>query len=577
MTEYGHDTTRKRPRWILGVAIGLLVVAATYVALIIKTSGVVPANTSVAGISLDGLSPVQAKEKLQSALGELATAPIELKVNDKNVSVDPATAGLGINISRTIDELSAKTANPITLIKRLRGGGETNLVIDIDESKLMAAVHGLATNTTVAATEPSIVFLDGQGTVVAGKPGVVLDEAKALELIRNNYMTSSADALVVPVQITQPHPATVATDYLGAAMSAVSVPVIVSIGGVSTSLTPAQLKSAVSFTYKDGKFVPGVDGEKLFASLKEISGAFPQGPVDATFKIVNGKPVVVPGVAGRGTTPEKLAASVASVITDLNSRTVVIPLAIVQPDFTTEEAKALGITDVLSTFTQHFPYAAYRVQNIGQAAKYLNGTIVQPGETFSMNDTVLERTEANGYTKGFIIGGDGLFHEDLGGGVSTATTAVWHAAFYANMVRVEQRAHSFWIARYQPGLEATVSWGSLDLKWKNPEKSGVLIVTAMTNSSITVTMYGTKTYDKVESTSSPRTNVTPYKTIISTDPQCIVQPGVNGFSITVTRVVTKAGIVASTEPFKTVYSPSTNVICRKASPSPTPKPSPSRS
>lgn len=564
MTDINTNQSTSRSRWVLAVAIGLLVVAAGYIALVFSLSGNVPSHTSVAGVTLDGLSSQQARNKLQSALGTQATTPITLTVNNQEAAVDPSTAGLSIDVNSTVEALTAKTFNPVTLVKRLRGAVPAQLVVLIDDKKLVAAVHGLAMNTTVAAVDPSIIFANGHATVVEGKPGVVLDEAKTAALIREKFMSRSTNTITAPVQITQPKPTSLATNYLGAAMSAVSVPVMVNIGGVTTTLTPAQLQGAVSFVYKDGKFVPEVDGAELYAILKSVSGAFPQGPVDATFKIVNGKPVVVPSVAGKGTTPEKLAASVASTLTDMNSRTVVIPLAIVQPDFTTEQANALGITEVLSTFTQHFPYAAYRVQNIGQAAKYLNGKIVKPGETFSMNDTVHERTEANGYTKGFVIGGDGLFHEDLGGGVSTATTAVWHAAFYANMVRVEQRAHSFWIARYQPGLEATVSWGSLDLKWRNPEKSGVLIVTAMTNSSITVTMYGTKNFDKVESTSSPRTNITPYKTVISTDPQCIVQPGVNGFSITVTRIVTKAGVVASTEPFKTVYAPSTNVICRKA-------------
>ena len=116
-----------------------------------------------------------------------------------------------------------------------------------------------------------------------------------------------------------------------------------------------------------------------------------------------------------------------------------------------------------------------------------------PGQTFSMNDTVKERTVENGYTVGTVISG-GRFAEELGGGVSTITTTMWHTAFYAGLERVEQRGHSFYISRYLPGLEATVAWGSLDLRFKNDSPYGVLIKASITNSSVTVTMYSTKRY-----------------------------------------------------------------------------------
>jgi vancomycin resistance protein YoaR len=180
-----------------------------------------------------------------------------------------------------------------------------------------------------------------------------------------------------------------------------------------------------------------------------------------------------------------------------------------------------------------------------------------------MNDTVKERTVANGYTTGFIIGPGGQFREDLGGGVSTATTAVWTAAFYANMERIEQRAHSFWISRYRPGLEATVSWGSLDMRWRNPLKTAVLIKAYITDSSVTVTLYGTKTFDEVQAISSPMRNTRPFATVYSTDPLCVGQDGVNGFDITVTRKVIKDQKVVASQDFVTNYAAGPHVICGK--------------
>lgn len=77
-----------------------------------------------------------------------------------------------------------------------------------------------------------------------------------------------------------------------------------------------------------------------------------------------------------------------------------------------------------------------------------------------MNDTVAERTVENGYAEGVVVGEGGVLTKDMGGGVSAATTATWTAAFFAGLEKVEQHAHSIYISRYTPGLEATVWWGS---------------------------------------------------------------------------------------------------------------------
>ena len=110
--------------------------------------------------------------------------------------------------------------------------------------------------------------------------------------------------------------------------------------------------------------------------------------------------------------------------------------------------------------------------------------LLQPGETFSLNGVVGERTPENGFVVGYVIEG-GRLVEDYGGAVSTITTAMWHTAFFAGMTRIEQRAHGYWISRYVAGLEATVSWGTLDLKFRNDTPYGVYITSSVTDTSVT--------------------------------------------------------------------------------------------
>jgi hypothetical protein len=242
-----------------------------------------------------------------------------------------------------------------------------------------------------------------------------------------------------------------------------------------------------------------------------------------------------------------------------SGRSAELSLGRLEPGLTTAEAKELGVTEVISTFTQEFPYAAYRVTNIGVASQQINGTVLEPGETFSLNGIVGERTPENGFVKGFVIQ-DGRLVEDYGGAVSTITTAMWHTAFYAGMTRIEQQAHSYWISRYIAGLEATVSWGSLDLRFRNDTPYGVFITSSVSDTTVTTTMWSTK-YWEIDAEFGPRENVQSSGTVYDSGDGCVPQTGVDGFDITVVRVWSRNGEVQRREPLRTSYNPAATVIC----------------
>ena len=187
-----------------------------------------------------------------------------------------------------------------------------------------------------------------------------------------------------------------------------------------------------------------------------------------------------------------------------------------EPDFTAEDASALGIKEKVSSFTTYYPPATYRDVNIGRAAELIDGTVLKPGETFSLNDTVGERTVENGFTTGTIIS-NGIFKEDLGGGVSQMATTLFNAAFFAGLEDVEHKPHSVYIDRYPVGREATVAWGAVDLRFRNDTDHGVLIDAKVTPSAgrsqgvVTVSMWSTKQWD-IETTTSDRYAYTAPKT-----------------------------------------------------------------
>jgi vancomycin resistance protein YoaR len=277
---------------------------------------------------------------------------------------------------------------------------------------------------------------------------------------------------------------------------------------------------------------------------------------------------VIPARPGVGYDPADVTNAFLELVTrPQGKREMAVKATVQEPEFTTQDARELGIKEKVSTFTTYYPYAEYRNTNIGRAAELVDGTLLKPGETFSLNDVVGERTRENGFTEGFIIS-DGIFKEDLGGGVSQMATTTFNAMFFAGLEDVEHKPHSFYIDRYPVGREATVAWGAVDLRFRNDTKYGVLIEADVTPSTpstsgvVTVSMWSTKVWD-VTATTSARYNATSPETRVLRTEDCYPNEGYGGFDVDVTRTFRRAGSteVAKTETFHTTYTPSDTVIC----------------
>ena len=190
--------------------------------------------------------------------------------------------------------------------------------------------------------------------------------------------------------------------------------------------------------------------DHLVAAPVSGSGA----PVDATVRLVDGSPQVIPARPGVTYDPTPCRSLPRLVTSRRGARDRGAPRS---PSRSHHRGRpGLEITEQVSTFTTYYPYAEYRNINIGRAAEIIDGTVLEPGETFSLNGTVGERTRANGFTEGFIIS-DGIFKEDFGGGVSQVATTTFNAAYFAGLKDVEHKPHSFYFDRYPVGREATVA------------------------------------------------------------------------------------------------------------------------
>ena len=536
-----------------------------YAAAVISVSGDVPTGTSVRGVDIGGMTTEEAAATLEEELGDEASAPMPVTAGEATTEIDPEEAGLAVDWEATASQASGLILRPTELVAHLRGEVELEPITTTDSEALVASLEALAEVAAVEPVEPRIRYSKAaEATYRAGVQGTLLDVPGAADMVSDAYFQPDTATLALPMtpvapQVSDEEAQRVFTEL---AEPAVALPVALEVGEENAEIPPADIARTLTFEPEGTTMEATLDGEELHELLEDELAGIERPGRDATVRIESGKPVVVPSRTGRSVDSKELGTAVFAVLpaTTADARRAVVGLSISQPALTTAEAKALNITEKLSSFRQAFPPAPYRYTNVGEAARRLNGTILEPGETFSMNDTIKERTRANGYTEGFIISG-GRFREELGGGVSIITTATWTAGFYAGLERVEQHPHGLYISRYQAGLEATVAWGLLDLKMRNETGNGVLITAKRFNDGVLIEMWGTKKWDDVTSTFTQRRNFTDFQTIYDDGERCVPSDGVRGFSIAVTRRRINDGKSVSTETWPTTYRPTPNVIC----------------
>lgn len=534
-----------------------------------------PKNATIASIAVGGLTPSQAQTKLETEYAAIATKPIEVALDSeqkKTLSVDPAEAGLMVDYPATIAQAGGgRSFHPAAIWRVLTGGSKTEPVVTVDQAKLAAAVADLAGQLDSKPIDATVTYAKGKVAKTPGSSGIVVEQDEAAQAIRAAYLGETQTAVFLPAEVTEPAITGAEADEFvkNVATATVSGPVTVKVGDAgSLAVSPAMLTEALTVTTTDGALGQALDPARLLKGAEsEVKKLTLKKPKNATVKLVDGKPTVIDAVRGTGVAAADLAKAVEAVLTrPAAERTVSVAPSGQDAKFGTEDAKKLGIKQVIGEFTTQFPYAPYRNTNIGRAAQLINGTVLKPGETFSLNKIVGERTYANGFVDGNIISG-GQFKLEPGGGVSQSATTTYNAMFFAGLEDIEHKPHSLFIDRYPAGREATVAWPTVDLRFKNNTKYGVLVQANVKKGSpgvpgsITVKMWSTKTWDKVTSSKLRRSNFTSGRDVTATGPKCQPMSPVAGFDVNYERLFHKDGKVAKREKFHWRYNPTDHVTC----------------
>ena len=314
-------------------------------------------------------------------------------------------------------------------------------------------------------------------TVVPGEDGVSVDPVALERAILAAIDEGRAYAGEIPVKAVPPKVSTAdAEERAGAAGAYLSRPLTLRLRERSVQLTPAAIAGMLAVnTSSDADLYPlTFDNAVAKARLHQLFSYAETQPQDAQIVVhAEGGITVLPSRDGIVLDMPQLVDDLDAAASGGGLRQVVVALRPALPGLTSDDVATMGLASLGSQFTTYFDASnPGRATNIALAAKLVDGTIVQPGATFSLNATMGPRSVNRGFDYAPVIAGDGVLRQGVGGGICQYATTLYNAVFFAGLPVVERHAHGLLIAHYPVGRDATVSWGGPDFKFRNDTGQG---------------------------------------------------------------------------------------------------------
>ena len=573
---------------IIGVAVALALVVVLVGVEVAATAGRVHPGVTVAGVPVGGMSPELARAALRTELLKRSAVPVTVSYKDKQWKVSAEQVGLAYDHDAQVARAMAvgrSGAPPEQFAERLSAlvrGVELDPAPIADPALLASTLETIAAGTDDPAVNATVKMQGTTATVVDGRNGRALDRSAAGRLILAAFSRSGDHAVSAPVPIDRMSvTAPAAARAAKLAESMVTGPATITFDDSSWEFSREQIAKWLAFTPStettSSAAGAATDTSELavYVSpkkakkpiLAELGTDVGRPAKNAKFKTSNGKVTIVPSQEGIGPDIKDLSVSLTSKLKNPQSdRTVALRTTRTQPKITTAKARSMGIKERISTYTTTYESGNRpRVNNIHLLGDALDGSLIEPGGSFSFNGAAGQRTAAKGYQEANAIV-NGKLVPQLGGGVCQVGTTLFNTVFESGLPVLERRNHSFYISHYPKGRDATVSWGGPDLKFKNDTDHWVLVSVSYTGSSITISLYGTDPDYKVKAEVGPWRDERPFPTEEVKDPKMEVgsriveDSGISGRAITVKRIVKKGDKVVRTDTFVSKYRPKAQVV-----------------
>jgi len=555
----GDGAPSRAPKVALWAGVGIVVVAGLYVGAQAAVAGTVAKGTTVAGVDIGGMDTAAAVAALDAGLAPRAAEPITVQAGDASSTVDPADAGLSFDADATVEDLTGFSLGPAHLWEHLVGGDEVAPAVDVRRSALTEALSGLEESLQVEPVDGTVGFKGAKAVATKAKEGSSVQVDAAVDTVADAWLVTSGP-VELPTTTVDPAITQEETDAaLAEAEQVVSGPVEVKVGDQTAELTPKTLAKATSFKAADGSLTAKFDGDKVVSAVVEGTDGLLTEPDDAHFVFSGGRPVVEGGAQGTSLDPDAAAKAVGKAALG-DSRTTQLKLVERDPERTKEGLEKMGVKEVVSEFSTPLTSDSVRTRNLIRGAQLVTGTLVAPGETFSLLDALSPVTAANGYVQSGVIS-NGVHTDAIGGGLSQMATTTYNAAYHAGYDDAGHQPHSYWFDRYPAGREATIYVGAIDMKFTNDTPYGAVMQSWVSGGRVHVAIWSTKYYTVKPGTGDKR-NVVQATPVHSTGASCEPYPGgSDGFTITDYRKVYLDGKQVKDESKTWTYKPDNPVVC----------------
>ena len=512
-------------------------------------------GVSISGVDVGGMTPAAAVRALEQREAAIARQPLVVRVSGREIMVRPAELGVRIDWRDAVRSAQEQVDGfrPLRGLRRLATrafGAEVDAAARAGPAALDRLFARIGRGDVVHR-DAAIRLIGLQAVVTPEKTGLAVDRIDAEQAILGAFAALDRSPITLTRGVDEPRvTAQMLMPVLQRVRIAISKPVALELGRDRITVSKRQIAGLLELP-SGGTRALDIGGPRADAYFKALQSDVNRPPRDAEFvPVPGGKVLIRPEQLGRTMDVPRTAEGLLAAALRPVRRQASIVVATKAPDRTTGDAKAMGITGIVSSYTTIYGGDANRVHNVQLVADLIDDTLIAPGQTFSFNGTTGDRNAAKGFLEAPVII-NGELQTGLGGGVCQVSTTVFNAAYEAGLKITERTNHALYISHYPQGRDATVNYPDTDLKFVNDTGKWLLLRTYVGSSSLTVNLYGTPQHRRVESEVAPLSTVGKAPTTWRKDPTRFRGE----------RVVYAAGSPArSTSVHRLVYAPSGKLL-----------------
>ena len=482
------------------------------------------AGTTIAGVDVGGLSERQAVRVLTARATVVEQTPVVFTAKGETFALSASQLGVAADWQVAVREAreAGGGIGPVRGFRRLHArffGIQASPPVGAYDAAVNYKVDRIVQEVSRSGVDASLVRKGLGVQVVEGRSGRTLDHAAATAVILQSLgRLERGTPVALPLKATAPRVG--AADLANAARKAhiaLSAPIQLTYGETRWRVPRWKIASLLRLPVAGATTVT-VAGRGAEEYLQLLSDSISRTPQDARFQVTaTGKIAVRPSAPGLLLDIPATARAIAAAAFSADRRTASLTVRVAEAARTTEDAKKMGITGVVASYTTTYGGTPGRLNNVQVVAEMIDGTLIQPGGTFSFNGTTGERSVEKGFQEAPVII-NGELKNGIGGGICQVSTTVFNAAFDSGLPITARANHALYISHYPLGRDATVNYPDLDLRFVNDTGHWLLLRTFVGAGSLTVNLYGTPVNRRVESTTEPLAVTGPVPVLEIDDP-----------------------------------------------------------